>query len=182
MGGRDLRRGHRVRGRGEPRRGTAARRGGRRRHRAGVSQRASPACSTTDAHVVSLEEELTALTNDYRVSKGLNALVDDPKIREVARGQCEHMIVHGFFSHQNPEGQWPWERATMAGIEWIQYGENLAAGQPTARQAFAALLASSGHRAVIEDPGWTHVGCGFASDLQSRHLYYWAQNFKRCGP
>lgn len=135
--------------------------------------------ASSDPVVLSREDELTALTNEFRVSIGLNALVDDSSLRKLARAHCRHMIVHGFFAHVNPEGHWPWDRASLAGVEWVDYAENLAAGQEKARQAFWNLLASPQHRRVIEDPAWTHIGCGYASDPASEHVHYWAQNFKR---
>ncbi len=137
------------------------------------------ACASSDPVVLSREDELTALTNEYRISLGMDALVDDPALRKLARAHCEHMILHGFFAHVNPEGDWPWDRATLAGIEWADFAENLAAGQETARQAFWQLLSSPEHRRTIEDSAWTHLGCGYAKDATAPYVHYWAQNFKR---
>jgi uncharacterized protein YkwD len=129
--------------------------------------------------VLAREDELTTLTNDYRLSRGLNALVDDAALRRLARAHSEHMILHAFFDHLNPEGDQPWQRAAMAGITWTAFGENLAAGQGSASEAFAALLASPRHKQVIDDPEWSHIGCGYASDPGSAYVHYWTQNFRR---
>jgi len=88
------------------------------------------------------------------------------------------MLDHGFFGHQNPEGQWPWDRAEALGIAFSGYAENLAGGQESAFQAFQDFLASPEHKRVVEDPDWTHIGCGYAQSLGGL-IRYWTQNFKR---
>ncbi len=135
--------------------------------------------STTSAEILSPEEEMERLINEYRVSLHLNALIDDAALRKVARAHSEHMILHAFVDHVNPEGQWPWDRAVSVGISQREFGETIAVGQATARQAFADLLSSPTHRAVIEDPAWTHIGCGYAVATGTVLVYYWTQNFKR---
>lgn len=135
--------------------------------------------TAAEVEVIAPEDELTSLTNRYRVAQGRNALVDDLTLRKVARSHSEDMAMRRFFGHVNPDGLWPEARATMAGIAWTAYAENLAGGQSTAAQAFAQLLASPSHRAVIEDPAWTHMGCGYACDAESPLVFYWTQNFKR---
>lgn len=135
------------------------------------------AVASADADVRSREDELTRLTNDYLVSRGQNALIVDSELQKVSRAHSQHMIVHGFFDHLNPEGQWPWDRAEAVGIVFTGYGENLAAGQDSAFQAFQDFLASPDHKRVIEDPDWTHLGCGYAQSPGGL-VRYWTQNFK----
>jgi uncharacterized protein YkwD len=119
------------------------------------------ALSTTDEAVLEVEDELFRLTNEHRVSIGLPALAEDAQTRNVARGQSAHMAIHGFFDHTNPEGEGPGDRLSRAGVRWRSYGENIAAGYPSAEAAFAAWLNSPGHRANIEGVGWTHMGNGY---------------------
>jgi len=119
------------------------------------------ALSTTDESILAVENELFRLTNEHRGSIGLPALAEDPQTRNVARGQSAHMAVHDFFSHTNPEGEGPGDRLSRAGVHWRSYGENIAAGYPSAAAAFQAWLSSPGHRANIEGTGWTHVGNGY---------------------
>lgn len=140
---------------------------------------APPTATASEVEVVGPEDELTSLTNRYRVAQGRNALVDDASLRRVARSHSEDMALRRFFGHVNPDGAWPEARATLAGISWTAYAENLAGGQSTAAQAFADLLASPSHRSVIDDPGWTHMGCGYAIDPGAPLVHYWTQNFKR---
>ncbi|MBI2930998.1 MAG: CAP domain-containing protein [Planctomycetes bacterium] len=134
---------------------------------------------TTDPDVLARESELETLTNNHRVAVGLNALVSRQDIRSVSRAHAEHMISHAFFDHVNPEGDWPWDRASRAGILWNSYGENLAGNYATATDALNAFLASPGHRANIEDPDWTGHGYGYAYNGGAKYRHYWTQNFIR---
>jgi len=135
------------------------------------------AAETGDPGVLARESELEALTNSHRAAMGLNALTTRDDVRAVARGHSEHMIVHSFFGHVNPEGDQPSDRARKAGIAWDAYGENIAGGFATAADAFHAFLNSSGHRANIEDARWTAHGDGYAYATRSTYLHYWTQNF-----
>src|SRR6187402_917194 len=96
------------------------------------------ALSTTDEGILAVESELFRLTNEHRGSIGLPALAEDPQTRNVARAQSAHMVVHDFFSHTNPEGEGPGDRLSRAGVRWRSYGENIAAGYPSAAAAFQA--------------------------------------------
>lgn len=135
--------------------------------------------STMSDAVLARESELESLTNSHRVALGLHALVTRHDVRDVARAHSEHMITHRFFDHVNPEGEQPWQRASRAGVAWIEYGENIAAGFATPMSTFQAFLQSSGHRQNIEDPRWTAQGHGFASNPHSEFIDYWTQNFLR---
>lgn len=132
--------------------------------------------ASDDPGGVGFEDELHRLTNDHRVALGLAALVDHLGARETARAHSRHMSIHEFFAHENPEGDDPGERLERAGVPWLAAGENIAAGQDSARAAFDAWLASPGHRRNIEDPGWTHAGMGFWSGGGAYGTYY-TQNF-----
>jgi uncharacterized protein YkwD len=54
-------------------------------------------------------------------------------------------------------------------------GENIAYGYPTVSTVMEAWMASSGHRANILRPQFTHVGIGVKRDASGRR--YWVQNF-----
>jgi len=138
---------------------------------------------TDDPGTLTFETELTRLVNDFRVSKGLNPLVDSPPMRDVARAHSRHMIVHRFFSHTSPEGLSPGDRLTLDGTAWTSVGEDIAAGYATPQAVFDAWLASPGHRANIESDQWTHTGAGYALDREPSdefpHAHVWTQDFVR---
>ena len=138
---------------------------------------------TEDAGTLWRESEIVQLVNTHRVSIGLNALIDDAAVRDLARGHSQHMIAHRFFSHTNPEGLTFDDRFTEAGIEWSHAGENIAAGYGTAAAAFQAWMASPGHKENIERDLWTHTGVGYAADptptASFPYVHYWTQEFLR---
>ncbi len=142
-----------------------------------------PVLSTEDAAALAFETELIRLVNDYRVSRGLNALIDMGPLRDVARAHSRHMIERRFFAHASPEGLTAGDRFGQAQIPWAMTGENIAAGYATAREVFEAWLASPVHRAVLDEEGWMYTGAGYAEDAfptpDFPYTHYWTQNFLR---
>lgn len=135
--------------------------------------------STNDDAVLLRESDVERLVNDRRVQIGKNALISSANVRNVARAHSNHMIVHAFFAHTNPEGDTPGGRMTRAGLSWTMAGENIAAGYSTAQAAYDAWMASPGHKDNIERDGWTHTGVGYWYDAGSQYGWYWTQNFMR---
>ncbi len=138
---------------------------------------------TSDESAHANEAAVEALANDHRVAMGLGALQSHAVMENVARGHSVHMIVHdpAFFDHANPEGDQPWDRAVKAGLAFLLYGENIAAGYATPESVFTAWMASEGHKANLENPDWTHHGLGYAyTPNDPSHYYdYWTHNFMR---
>lgn len=138
---------------------------------------------TDDAATLTVENDVATLTNNHRVALGLNALLSADAHADLGRAHSVHMILHdpSFFAHQNPEGDQPWDRATTAGISYLAFGENIAAGYATPESAFSAWLASQGHKDNIENPLWTHHGVGYAyaSSDPAGYGHYWTHNFSR---
>ncbi|MBI2899655.1 MAG: hypothetical protein HYY17_05685 [Planctomycetes bacterium] len=135
--------------------------------------------STTDDAVLALETETERLVNDRRVAIGKNALVSTASIRNVARAHSDHMILHDFFAHTNPEGDSPGVRLTRGGVSWTMAGENLAAGYSTPQAAYDAWMNSPGHKENIERDGWVYTGVGYWYEAGSRYGWYWTQNFTK---
>ena len=57
------------------------------------------------------------------------------------------------------------------GYAWQAWGENLAAGQPTAADAVSTWMSSSGHRANILSTTFTELGGGYSTDAHGRAYY-----------
>jgi uncharacterized protein YkwD/uncharacterized membrane protein required for colicin V production len=105
------------------------------------------------------EEAMLALVNEERVKEGLNSLVMDEALRDVARKHADDMFKRGYFSHDTPEGVDPFDRMRRDGIEFGLAGENLALA-PTLETAHEGLMNSPGHRANILKDGFNKVGIG----------------------
>jgi uncharacterized protein YkwD len=106
------------------------------------------------------EAQVLTLVNAERAAAGCRALVADPALAAVARAHSQDMRDRGFFSHQNPDGLSPFDRAERAGIS--ARAENIARGQKDAAAVMDAWMNSSGHRANILNCGLTRLGVGVA--------------------
>jgi uncharacterized protein YkwD len=116
--------------------------------------------TTTDVRVDEVSERrMLDLVNHERTSRGLNALTQNDKARDLARNYSRDMLARGYFSHINPEGKSPFDRMTAAGLTFGAAGENLALA-PTLDQAHVGLMNSPGHRANILSPDYKTVGIG----------------------
>jgi uncharacterized protein YkwD/uncharacterized membrane protein required for colicin V production len=107
------------------------------------------------------EDRMFELLNEERRKVGLRLLVRDPTIDRVARAYAVEMLQRGYFSHETPEGQTPFERMRAGGADFVVAGENLALA-PTVLLAHQGLMDSPGHRANILRPEFGHVGIGAA--------------------
>jgi uncharacterized protein YkwD len=86
----------------------------------------------------------------------------------IAQLRSSDMARHDYFSHSSPSGQ------TMAGllgryeVAFDHAGETLARNNypdaETVAVAVQSLMESDGHRAIILDGSYTHLGVGFAHD------------------
>jgi uncharacterized protein YkwD len=121
----------------------------------------SPSQGPTDAEVISFVDQMNA----HRVSLGLAPLAWRSDLAAVATAHSQDMTDRDFFSHTNPDGQSPGDRITEAGITFTAWGENIAWGYPTGSSVLSAWLASSGHRANIENSLFTQHGVGKVGNI-----------------
>ncbi len=122
-------------------------------------------------------KEVLELTNNERVSRGLDPLKWDDSLAALAEAHCSDMINRGFFAHNTPEGATPFDRMKNAGIDYMAAGENIAAGQYSPEAVVKAWMNSSGHRANILNPEFEYLGT--AAVWGGKYGIYWAQEFAR---
>lgn len=127
---------------------------------------------TTDASVLSFEKEVVRLVNEIRKQYGLRELTYDWQLSRVARIKSEDMRDNRYFSHTSPTYGSPFQMMKSFGITYRSAGENIARGQATPQVVVNAWMNSSGHRANILNPSFTHIGVGFAANGR-----YWTQMF-----
>ena len=118
--------------------------------------------------------QVLGIVNQERQNAGLNALAWDEEAAQAAYDHCVDMDVRGFFAHDNPDGQIPGQRMTAAGVSWSTWGENIARGQPNPAAVMNAWMNSSGHRANILYPAFTHLGVGVHDSSGGP---WWTQDF-----
>ena len=106
-----------------------------------------------------LEAEMLDLMNEERAIQGLKPLVADQEMRGVALKHSEDMFERGYFAHNTPEGEDPFDRMRDDKVKFRTAGENLALA-PTLKIAHTGLMNSPGHRANILRPEFGRVGIG----------------------
>jgi uncharacterized protein YkwD len=104
-----------------------------------------------------LEAEMLALVNKERAAEGLSPLEADLEMRGVAVKHSADMFSRGYFSHNTPEGEDPFDRMKEDSVRYRTAGENLALA-PTLKIAHTGLMNSPGHRANILRPQFGRVG------------------------
>jgi uncharacterized protein YkwD len=106
-----------------------------------------------------LEAEMLRLVNQERATAGLKPLAPDPELTEVARRHSADMFARGYFAHDTPEGDDPFDRMRAANVRFLTAGENLALAR-SVQIAHTGLMNSPGHRANIMRPEFGRVGIG----------------------
>ncbi|WP_227394707.1 CAP domain-containing protein [Jeotgalibacillus aurantiacus] len=112
--------------------------------------------------------QLFDLTNAARVVHGQSVLEWDEAISGTAKKHSTDMAENNFFSHDNLEGQSPFDRMDEDGIDYAIAGENLAYGQYSSVFAHEGLMNSLGHRENILKSDYAYLGIGvdFNEDSQ----------------
>lgn len=105
------------------------------------------------------EQQMLALINKERTSRGLKALTLDSALSNVAERKSKDMIANNYFSHQSPTYGSPFEMMKQFGIAYRSAGENIACNR-SVEAAHQALMESQGHRENILNAGFTHIGLG----------------------
>ena len=128
----------------------------------------------TDTAVLNYEKEVVRLVNEIRRQNGLTELKSDWQLSRVARIKSEDMRDNKYFSHTSPTYGTPFQMMKSFGITYRSAGENIARGQSSPQAVVNAWMNSSGHRANILNPSFTHIGVGYAEPGR-----YWTQMFIR---
>jgi uncharacterized protein YkwD len=77
----------------------------------------------------------------------------------------------GTMSHTGSDGSDAGDRIARAGYSASTWGENVAAGYPSASSVVDGWMGSSGHRQNILNPAFTHIGV--ASARAADGTLYW---------
>ncbi len=101
-----------------------------------------------------------ALINDRRAAAACPAVAGDDRLASAARRHADDMLQHDVRDHTGSDGSTAQSRISQAGFPASRTGEILywAQGTGDANQAVAAWMDSPGHRAIIQECAFTHVG------------------------
>ncbi|MBC8081168.1 MAG: SafA/ExsA family spore coat assembly protein [Gorillibacterium sp.] len=128
-------------------------------------------------NVKSIEYQVFQLVNQERAANGLSPLKANWQLSRVARTKSQDMRDRGYFSHTSPTYGSPFDMMRAFRINFSSAGENIAAGQTTAKQVMQSWMNSPGHRKNILSANYTEIGVGYVSGGSQR--YYWTQMFIR---
>ena len=123
-----------------------------------------------DSSIDSAAWEVLRLTNQHRMSMGLDPLSTTDAMQMAANQRAEELTVQYNADHSRPDGSECYTVLKDYGISYNSAAENIAYGYSSATAVMDGWLNSSGHRKNIETASLVHLGVGHASN-------YWAQDF-----
>lgn len=109
------------------------------------------------------------LGNCERMSRGLEPLSCDQRLVWTGRQHSGDMVAKDYFDHTNREGQSPFDRLALLGIQYTYAGENIAL-YGDVEAAHIGWMNSQGHRENLLSPNFTHTGIGVMAGSQRRYM------------
>jgi uncharacterized protein YkwD len=119
---------------------------------------------------------ILGMLNSARANAGLAPLAWDARVATAAQAHSADQAAMNRMTHTGSDGSDAGDRLLRAGFDWHAWGENVAAGQTTVKQAFDAWMGSDGHRAQILG-NFTVIGLGAAQGSSGN--IYWTLDFAR---
>lgn len=121
------------------------------------------------------QQQVVDLVNAERAKGGLNPLTVSQEVQNAAQVRAGEIIQS--FSHTRPNGASPFTALNEQNLKYTAAGENIAAGQATPQAVMDSWMNSSGHRANIMNPDFTHIGVGYIEG--GGYKTNWVQLFAR---
>lgn len=122
-------------------------------------------------------DEILSIINSYRAEDGIEPLVLDEKLTEIACARAEEIAWSGRHSHVRPNGKYFQTLIKEAGIETGFVGENIGWGYKTALAVCEAWKASETHYENLMNPDFKKTGIGVAADPDPDGNLCWANLF-----
>ncbi len=125
---------------------------------------------TTAAATAEQARRLIDLVNNARKANGLNALTVSSALTAGALKHSQDMAANNYLAHVSPTYGTMAVRMKTANISYWYAGENVARTS-SADRAHELFMASSGHRANILKPEYTHIGVAFVWSTTAGQYY-----------
>lgn len=126
---------------------------------------------------IKFELKVVKLVNAQREKAGFSPLRTDLKLTRAAREKSKDMAVNKYFSHISPTHGSPFKMMKVFGVSYRCAGENIASGYVRPETVVLGWMNSSGHRANILKPKYTHIGVGYYYTCRGNFNHYWTQQF-----
>lgn len=98
-------------------------------------------------------------------------------LHTAAQRHSTDMSENDFFSHIGSDNSNVAERVDASGYPWQSVGENIAAGQRSAKEAMDGWLTSPGHCRNIMSPAFKEVGVTCVVNSTTEYETYWTNVF-----
>src|SRR5215471_13843468 len=113
-----------------------------------------------------------AMISNYRQNNGLNTVVLDPSLTELAQEQAQVMAARNKI---DPDVVGPFRsRIARSGFDTKVAAENISAGYQTIAEAFSGWRESPHHRANMLLKGATHMGIAAVYAPGTKYRVFWA--------
>ena len=118
------------------------------------------------------ERKFLDLINDYRRQNNAGNLSLQDNLGAAADSHSRDMAQKNYFRHA------PQSNFERHGYKnWKAIGENIAAGDETAKQVFDSWRTSPPHKKNMLDKSFTEIGIGRAYSKSSKYGWYWTTTF-----
>lgn len=121
------------------------------------------------------QKQVKTLVNKQRSKRKLGTLKLDAKLCKAAQKRAKELTKT--FSHTRPDGSSCFTVLQEYNATYMVCGENIAAGQTTAKQVMDSWMHSAGHKANILNKSYKKIGVGYYKKSSSDYHYYWVQIF-----
>lgn len=121
--------------------------------------------------------ELVDLINQYRAQNGVQPLLVDHTLMDLAQDYTDLLDATGQFTH-TADGRYPWDRIRDSGFEYepglrgsdignenLHFGYSSRDGWDDPQEALEGWINSSGHNRNMLDPDWDRIGVGYRDGL-----------------
>ena len=124
-----------------------------------------------DKEKTALEDEVIRLLNAERKKQGLTLLTKNDGLMETARMKAQDMADNKYCAHQSPTYGSPANMVKKYVPTVIYGGENIAAGQLTAKEVFTDWLNSPSHKTILFKKSADCIGIGVALDSKGNLVW-----------
>ena len=107
------------------------------------------------------------------------ALVWNNTLLLAAKGHSTDMAQKNYFAHVGLDGRSASQRVTAAGYNWINVGENIAAGRQSVNEVMTAWANSPGHCQNLMNPEFRDVAVACVRNNAANYRMYWTMNLGR---
>ncbi len=118
-------------------------------------------------------QEVLELVNIERAKEHIKPLKLSSSMNHYAQIRAKE--ISKSFSHRRPSG---YSCFTVIPKPYKIVGENIAAGQRSAKEVVTAWMNSPDHRENIMNPKFEELGMGYLYLPDSKYKHYWAQLFR----